>query len=645
MATAPNTSHVPSPATQQSLLVFVRQAATFLNNNFNLRSMLLERDRTYQREKDFTEQQNRASAQNRSGNPNAVQNITIPVVMPQVESATAFLTNTFLTGYPIFPVVSKPTQSPAALQMETLVGEHSIKFGYAAELMMAFRDGLKYNLMAVEVSWQNKKVWSLENDPTAVTKSNAAKTVETYYQGNVLKRLDPYNLILDTRVKNPSEMHIKGEFAGYTELFSRIQLKQLFMDLGAESTMNARTAFESGEANYTTVSGESAYFLPQINPQALLAPELTTNNWLLWAGLETANKIRYNNMYEVTTLYARIIPVDFGIIGKAPSTPAIFKIIVVNRNVVIFFEKQTNAHNFLPIIVGQPNEDGLGWQTKSFGDNATPMQDAATALYNSAIESQRRKVYDRMLYDPSRINKKDIDNVSPVARIPVKQTAYGQPLESAVYSVPYHDEGIAAILGMSRDIVEMSNIVTGQNRVSQGQFQKGNKTRHEFQNVMDHSDARMTMMSILIEYRFLQPVKEIIKLNILQYQPPTTLYNRNTKQPVDINPVDIRQEAMEFKLSDGVLPVDKLLNMQMFETAMQLAQGVPQFAAEYDLMGMLMYYMQNNGASWINDFRRDPAAQQQFLSQQQQLQGNSPAQIAAGKSQPAAQPAPTTPLQ
>ena len=134
------------------------------------------------------------------------------------------------------------------------------------------------------------------------------------------------------------------------------------------------------------------------------------------------------------------------------------------------------------------------------------MQDAATALYNSAIESQRRKVYDRMLYDPSRIRKQDIDNTSAVARIPVKQTAYGQNISEAIYAVPYRDEGIAAILGMSRDIVQMANVVSGQNRVSQGQFQKGNKTRHEFQDVMDHSDARMSMMSILIEYRFLQPI-------------------------------------------------------------------------------------------------------------------------------------------
>src|SRR5204862_3919323 len=143
-----NTTHIPAPDTQQRLVKYVQNAALFLNNNFNMRSMLLDRDRSYMREKDFTAQQNRAESQNRAGNPNAVQNVTIPVVMPQVESGTAFLTNAFLTGYPIFPIVSKPEQSPAALQMETLVGEHSVKFGYAAELMMAFRDGLKYNIMA-----------------------------------------------------------------------------------------------------------------------------------------------------------------------------------------------------------------------------------------------------------------------------------------------------------------------------------------------------------------------------------------------------------------------------------------------------------------------------------------------------------------
>jgi hypothetical protein len=263
------------------------------------------------------------------------------------------------------------------------------------------------------------------------------------------------------------------------------------------------------------------------------------------------------------------------------------------------------------VLTAQAIEDGLGWQTKSFSDNAVPMQQAASALYNSAIESQRRKVYDRLLYNPAVINKADMDNVDSVARIPIKAQAYGQPLSNAIYQIPYRDEGVASVLGFARDIADMADTVNGQNRVSRGQFQKGNKSRAEFSTVMDRSDSRMSTMALFIEHRFFQPLKEILKLNILQYQLPQTLYNRSINQPVAIDPSQLRTAAIEFRVADGVLPTSKLIGIDAFQGVMQMAMANPQITAEYDIMGMMSYYLQLTGASWVKDFKREqpqPAA-------------------------------------
>jgi hypothetical protein len=620
-----NRSLRPSADSQETMIRYVRNCTEFLNNNFNIREKLLQIDRQYAREMDLSNKQTRAKLANSAGDPAAIQNITIPVVMPQTESALAFLSNTFLTGYPLFPTVSKPIKAKEALQLETVIGEHAVKFGYVPELLLFLRDGLKYNIAAVEVEWTNKKIYSITNDPSKTLDQGNA--VETYTAGNYIKRLSMYNTIMDTRVMNPARMHIEAEFAGYTELLGKVALKQLIADLGAESTMNATRAFESGGASYVNVPASASYYIPDINPQALLDPQQADFNWLNWGGVDVANRIKYSSMYEVTRLYARIIPSEFGLAVSNSNTPQIWKFIVVNRNVLIFAERQTNAHNYLGILFGQPMEDGLGWQTKSFSENAVPMQQAATALHNSAMESQRKKVYDRLLYDPSRINKADIDKASSVARIPVKQQAYGTNLSDAVYAVPYRDEGVASILQFSTQIVEMSNVVTGQNRVQQGQFQKGNKTRHEFEDVMSHSNARMQMMALLLEYRFFQPLKEIIKLNIMQYQLATTLYNRDIKQQVTVNPVDIRQASIEFQLADGVIPVDKIANQEGFTVLMQMAGTNPQLAAEYDLIGAFAYFLQLNGATWINDFHRDPAAQKAYLAQTQNLNSGLPATV------------------
>jgi hypothetical protein len=641
-STNPNTTPllIP-PKSQEGLLKYFNSTVTFLNNNFNLRDQLLLRDLAYAREKDNTTASQRARTQNDAGNPKALQDITIPVVMPQVESALGYLGDIFCSGYPIFPVLSKRDLSPEALQMETLIGEHSTKFGWVPELLMTLRDGLKYNLMVMEPSWKTKKTWAITTDETSTMA--ASKATETYYEGNTLRRIDPYNAILDTRVTRPAEMHIKGEFAGYTELMNRIELKQLIIELGATSTMNAREAFECGSGQYSLASGTDSYYIPTVNKSTLLpTAQLTTTNWDAWAGLDTNKKdgIKYKDMYEISTLYCRIIPSEFGLAVANRGTPQIWKLVVVNRQVIIYAERQTNAHNYLGILVGQPIEDGLGWQTKSFAENATPMQDASTALFASGMESQRRKVYDRMLYDASRINKKDIDNVSPVARIPVKQSAYGQNLADAVHVVPYNDNGIAEVIALSSQISgEMADRVNGQNRVSQGQFQKGNKSRKEFDTVMGNSNSRNVLMSLFLEYRFFTPLKEIIKLNILQYQPPTTLYNRTTKDNVKIDPLAIRAAAIEFRLADGVLSVDKMINVDALTTVMQMTAANPAAAAEWDLMGALMYALQAQGASWLLDFHRSPEEKVAYLQNIQATNGatnpdGTPVQPNGGTPQP-----------
>lgn len=606
MATQQKQTNQPpiSPATQESFVKYTKEVVRLLGTNYNLRTRMQTIDRIYQRELDYTASQQRARAANLAGDASKMQNTTIPVVMPQVESLLTELQEIFLSSYPLFPVFSKPDMQSDALQMETVIGEQGVEFGWAAELLQCLRDGLKYNLMAVEVTWENKKTWSVTND--ASQSVSFGVPTELIYAGNAVKRRNPYNLIVDTRVP-PYEVHTRGEYAGYTEIISRIEMKQRFAEMDPTKTMNAKAAFESGMGELSTTSSTNAYFVPQVNPNALIDPNFIgagqNINWHAWAGLERNDSIKYSDMYEWTVIYAKILPHEHKIIGRNGGTPQIYKIICVNRQVCVFAERQTNAHNMLPIVVAQATEDGLDWQAKSFADNAAPFQMLATALYNSGIESQRRKVYDRIFYDPSRINKSDIDNVSPIARVPVKSSAYGKPISEAYSQVPYRDENVAQIFSTAEQVIGMADVANGQNRVQRGQFQKGNKTRHEFQDVMDASNARPRMTALVLENRFFNPIKKILKLNTLQYQPPTTLFNRNTKTAVEIDPVALRKAALEFRMADGLLPTDAYINMQLFQVILQMAAQYPPLIAKWDILGMIFYWLKLEGATWVDDFK------------------------------------------
>ena len=632
---APTTPMPISEKSQEGVIRYLSSALSTYNTSFNIRNQMVARDRAYYREKDTTTEQSRARAANDAGDSSKIQNVTVPVVMPHVETQLAYLQEVFLSGYPIFGTVAPPEMAEAMTQMDTVVGENSIRCAWPLHLTQAMRDGLKYDLGAVEVVWENRKIFTVSTP--ANDKITQGEPKESYYAGNYIKHLNAYNLLLDARV-SPEKNHESGEYAGYTEVISRIETKKRMENLDPLGTMNFRAALESpGPGDANSMDSTNATFLPDINPGALLpASARTEHDWMQWSELTPKtdkNAIRYKNSYEWTVLYARILPSDFGIPGRNKNQVQIWKFIIINQKVVIFAERQTNAHNFLPIVICKPSADGMGWQSKSFAENVTPNQDIASSLMNSALESQRRKVYDRLFYDASRINKKDIDKVSSVARIPVKNSAYGKNLSEAVYQAPYRDDGVGEIVNLSQTVAQMGDIVNGQNRVTQGQFQKGNKTRQEFDTVMSNAGSRNRLTALALEYSFFQPIKEIIKSNVLQYQPPTALVNTDSQQSVQIDPTLLRKANLAFALSDGYLPSDKMVGGDTMQMLFQGAQAMPAIQAEYDLMGMWIYSMKLRGANWLNAFKRDDQQKQQYLASMGQANA-----VAGPNTAPAAKP-------
>lgn len=607
---------------QASFIAYYKSIQSLMNvtrNNF--RSRMERIDREYQREVDLTEEQARAKAANRAGDITRVQNIVIPIIMPQVEAAVVHQTSVFLTGQPLFAVVSSPTFIDEALQLETKVDNESIKGGWARELMLGFRDGFKYDFAFMEVDWVQEVTYSIETNLKKDLKTGTPK--EVLWSGNRVRRLDPYNTFVDTRVPI-AKIHEQGEFAGYTEFYSKIRLKALIAALPDKIIANVVPAFESGLGGALTAQSAGAmnFYVPNINPD-IAGQELTKSlNWMNWAGLETtrSTRIDYKNGYEVTTVYCRILPSEFGLRVPNNNTPQIYKLIIVNHEWIIYAELQTNAHNFLPILGMQPHEDGLNYQTKSLADNAAPFQQVTSAYMTSIISSRKRAISDRVLYDPSRVTSSAINSSNPSAKIPVRPSAQGGKLADAVYAFPYREDQAANSMQQIQSLIGLANTLNGQNQVTQGQFVKGNRTLQEFESVMTNANGRDQLVSILIEHQLFTPMKLMLKLNILQFQGGTTIFNRDKDISVEIDPIALRKAVIEFKVADGLIPSSKLLNSDSFATALQVFGSSPQIAASYNVGQLFSYFMKTQGAK-ISEFEKstEQVAFEQAVSQWQQL--------------------------
>ena len=114
------------------------------------------------------------------------------------------------------------------------------------------------------------------------------------------------------------------------------------------------------------------------------------------------------------------------------------------------------------------------------------------------------------------------------------------------------------------------------------------------------------------------PIKEVIKSNTLQYQATGKILNRDQREEVQVDPVQLRQAILEFKLTDGLLPADKMLNANLLTVFLQTAQALPAVGTQYDIMGMFLYWAKLQGAYWLEDFKRNPQQQQEFLQTVQQ---------------------------
>jgi hypothetical protein len=574
---------------QGALLEYCKATMELGLNTWDFRTKLLEIDREYYRENITTKDQFQYNAAISGGDKRKIADIVVPIVEPQIETSLAYLTSVFLTGHPIFGCVSPPAQIKAAKTFEAMLEEHASHGSWVRELLMFFRDGLKYNIHAVETCWWQEKTYAPYTEVSSKGLTSEQRNI--IWQGNRVKRLDMYNTIFDFRV-HPAEIAKKGEFAGYIELMSRIALKEFLQSL--PDRQNVTEAFNS------SVGASNKFYVPEVNWNSLVSQRLSESmDWYRWATQGTMGSggkdIHYKNIYEVITRYCRIVPQDFSMNIPNSGTVQIWKIITVNDQQVVFAEKQTNAHNLLPILFGQPIEDGLGYQTKSQAQRLIPIQDTASALWNARLAAKRRSISDRGIYNPLMIREADINNENPSAKIPCRSSAYGKDIKDAYYPIPFEDRESTSFVSDAREMQQFANFVSGQNQVQQGQFVKGNKTQDEFDASMQFASGRQQMMAQFIEAQVMVPLKEILKLNILQYSTPGTVYSTVDQRTYEVKPEELRAASIQFKISDGLLPSSKIISEGTIVAAFQLIASTPALQAGFSLPPLFTYMMQLKG--------------------------------------------------
>ena len=299
------------------------------------------------------------------------------------------------------------------------------------------------------------------------------------------------------------------------------------------------------------------------------------------------------------------MPADFGITAPQPNTPQIWKFVIIDNKWMVQAERIISAYDYLPILFGQPLEDGLGYQTQSIAEGAIPFQKASNTLFNIRFAAARRAVSDRALYIPDMIKPSDINAKTPAPKIPVAISALSNKgLEDAYKQIPFDMRGTETTIQDASTIVAFSKELHGTNAPRQGQFQKGNKSVQEWNDTMGGSDGRMRLPALSLEHQVFSPMKSMMTLNIFQYGEDTIATSQATGKQLDIKIDELRKVVLSFKIADGYTPKSKIASTEVLLAGMNMLQQSPilQQALGTSLPSMFLQFLSLSGLKGFEQF-------------------------------------------
>lgn len=606
-----------SQASQKHILDFVsRVLSAHIANSADLSAKMDAIDVAYARYQESA-QENTGGVDVRAGNTacdvfDTQDRITPPLVVSQVDSFTGYLADVFLSGYPMFPVLGTPASRKYAEQLETLLDDHALLGAYPRELLMFIRDACKYNYAAIEVDWAMINQFSTLADLT--TNDPKLQKKDKYY--NRIKRLDPRNVIRDPSVL-PGDLAEHGDYAGYIDHISLMQLKRFTSQLQKEKrALNLADVVNSAQTVQPMQhpAGSNIYKDQPVISNYISQRAAQTVDWDAWLDQGTTKKVRhrYGAVYERVILYARIIPADYQIAGAPqPNTPQIWKIITINGKLLTAY-RIISAYDYLPILFGQPIEDGFAEQTQSIAESQIPFQEAAGTLYNIRFAAARRAVSDRALYNSNVLSPKDVNSKAAAPKIPVNLNPLSNVTFDSIYKqIPFDMRGTETTLQDASTIAGFGQQLSGLNNARQGQFQRGNKSVTEWQDVQSGSENRLRLPALTLEYQVFAKLKSIMVLNIFQFGEDMELVSQKSEEVVKINIAELRKQVLSFRVADGYTPKSKMASTDMLANGLTTIGNsqVLQQAYGASLPAMFAHLMSLGGVRGLEEYNPQAPAQ------------------------------------
>lgn len=516
--------------------------------------------------------------------------VVAPFTFAIVQSIKSFLLSVFTMRYPIFearPLDAANEQS--ARLVEALLDYYFRLQGGVKILDMFLLDVLRYGIGILKCVWERR----VEKKRMKQTISFGETEVElgeveeyvTTYEGPRTVNVDPFSFFPDPRV--PLDRFQEGQFCG--------QLLYVPWWWLREKEAQGVYAFVDEIPPFTTSALEDLKNRPPFS--IIGVPE--------WLPTKPEDMRQYG-MVMIHELWARIVPSDFGLSDSDDVELWVFT--VANRAKVIRAEPSPYHHNQFPFIVGLYLLDAHANDPVGLIELLQPLQDLCTWLINSHLDNIEKVLNEVLIFDPSRIDPKDLQEWKPGQVIPLRPEAYGTPPAEAIYQFPvqlYTTQHLNTI----EILLDYMQRLSGSSDILLGMFPATKRSATETAHVAQMGANRIQMLAQTLSATAIIPWAEMMLSLLQQYlkhpvavrllgMPAAT---RLANTVIEVSPQDIRGRYY-FPLHDGTAPLDPQKNADLWLQIFELVGRVPSLSERFDIVEIFRYMVSAMGVRNIDQF-------------------------------------------
>jgi len=545
--------------------------------------------------------------------------LELPFVFQKLEDLAAIIGNIIFPPTGMYAAVSNKQKMALARSFSDEMNKHARRFAHYPEAMNALRNMLRYNVAAIQVSWDTiygqVKVGKSPNDRLQFKRG-------AIYSGNRLKSIDPFNLYYDPSVSKLSELGTNGEFVAYAQRDSLFRVK---------ARIEAKEYFGSTEFEDENCDVEHSGVLVSNYPGFYYrSPPVAVEHWEKnnhnqqygehelrghvgrdtdWAEVAMAGSagmaiagatggLAVRGQVEIVHMYVRLDADDYGLMkdnddGQPEGQEqeegiTVWHIVILNGRRILLAEPDTSPHGLLPIqVAALGQDDNSDMHEKAIADYLVPFQQHMSDLLAKLQMGIKKGLLGGItLYDAKHVkldsSKNPLGSFVPVENLPPDGDIRRYIAQFS--ETPDTSRSMQQI----KDLLQIMEQVIPTN---QGQQVADLQRATEFQAAatVAASNKRSLVLAKVADDLMFNPIRRMQLYNIMGNQSTLDVPDE-TGTPQAIPMENFYDAGLEFDISSGLIGIDRLI---MSNRLWQLITAVIQsnMAQTTDMFALLDYYM------------------------------------------------------